>query len=105
MAEDKQSNTAGAIWIEDKGDTVTLSIVVGDSKFVGKKNENKRAENHPDYRIFDGDKEIGAAWKGVTAKNRVKLSLRINDTKYTAVMRDNPTGKQPHMDIMPPMGS
>ncbi|WP_072389277.1 DUF736 domain-containing protein [Hyphomicrobium sp. CS1BSMeth3] len=51
-------------------------------------NDRKGTESAPDFRVFAGNSEIGAAWRK-TAKegNTSYLSLRIDDPSFPEPMR------------------
>ena len=38
----------------------------------------------PDYRIFSGDTEFGAAWKKTSRENRDYLSVKLDDPSFAA---------------------
>lgn len=44
----------------------------------------KGKENGPDYRVFAGATEIGAAWKRQSAANKPYLSVRLDDPSFAA---------------------
>jgi uncharacterized protein (DUF736 family) len=59
--------------------TVTLSIKV---KFVASAKDNDKA---PDYRIFAGTTEFGAAWKRTARdSDREYLSVKLDDPSFAA---------------------
>ena len=44
---------------------------------------NERADDKaPDYRIFAGKAELGAAWKKTSAENRDYLSVKLDDPSF-----------------------
>ncbi len=111
------SNEDGAIWIgEDKKGGEKLSIKIGDRLVYGFPNQKKTdAEadvKKPDYNVieFAGEESslVGAAWVGKTTSGRDKLSLKIDNTFYTAVMPDEKEGqsdKRADMTIFAPNSS
>ena len=59
------------------GDIQTLALKV---QRVTIEREQKRSENAPDYRIYAGGAEIGAAWeKAAQDGGAVYLSVKIDD--------------------------
>ena len=45
---------------------------------------DKTSEKAPDYRVFCGDAEFGAAWKKTSAEGRDYLSVRLDDPSFAA---------------------
>ena len=41
-----------------------------------------RADNAPNYRVFCGPIEIGAAWKKTSRENRPYLSVKLDDPSF-----------------------
>ena len=58
--------------------TLTLNVK---AKFVATEKENEKA---PDYRIFAGATEFGAAWKKTSRENRDYLSVKLDDPSFPA---------------------
>lgn len=48
------------------------------------KNEGDRSDKAPDFRIFAGDTEVGAAWEKVAQSERPYLSCKLDDPSFTA---------------------
>lgn len=46
----------------------------------------KESENAPDYRIYAGNFEIGAAWKKTSKANRPYLSVTLDDPSFPATL-------------------
>jgi uncharacterized protein (DUF736 family) len=61
----------------------TLSLNVKSAQF--RPNE-KGDDNAPDYRIFAGKAELGAAWKKTSAENRDYLSVKLDDPSFPAAI-------------------
>jgi uncharacterized protein (DUF736 family)/integrase len=59
----------------------TLTLNVKAAQFRVSEKENDRA---PDYRIFVGETEIGAAWKKISRDNRHYLSVKLDDPTFPA---------------------
>ena len=76
--------TIGTFTASDNGfngmiKTVTLSIK---ARFVASAKDNDKA---PDYRIFAGTTEFGAAWKKtVRNSDRAYLSVKLDDPSFPA---------------------
>ena len=96
------SNEAGAIWIgEDKKGNEKLSIKIGDRSLYAfpnqKKTDAEEDSKKPDYNVieFSGDDSalVGAAWLGKTGNDRDKLTLKVGEVYYTAVMCDEKEGQ------------
>ena len=44
----------------------------------------KEKDNAPDFRVFAGTAEIGAAWKKTSEAGRVYLSVKLDDPSFAA---------------------
>ena len=62
------------------GAVKTLSLNVK-AKFVATEKDNDKA---PDYRIFAGSTEFGAAWKKTAQSDREYLSVKLDDPSFAA---------------------
>jgi len=58
--------------------TVTLNVK---AKFAPAEKDNDKA---PDYRIFSGPTEFGAAWKKTSNAGREYLSVKLDDPSFPA---------------------
>ena len=58
--------------------TLTLNVK---AKFVPSEGESERG---PDFRIFAGQTEFGAAWKKTSRENRDYISVKIDDPTFPA---------------------
>ena len=58
--------------------TVTLNVK---AKFAPAQKDNDKA---PDYRIFAGQTELGAAWKKTSNAGREYLSVKLDDPTFPA---------------------
>ena len=58
--------------------TLTLNVK---AKFVPTEGESERG---PDFRIFAGATEFGAAWKKTSKENRDYLSVKLDDPSFPA---------------------
>ena len=57
--------------------TLTLNVK---AKIARAEKENEKA---PDYRIFAGTTEFGAAWKKTSGAGREYLSVKLDDPSFT----------------------
>ena len=57
----------------------TLSLNVKSAQF---RPNDKSDEKAPDFRIFAGKAELGAAWKKVSAEEREYLSVKLDDPSF-----------------------
>ena len=58
--------------------TVTLNVK---AKFAAAEKDNEKA---PDFRIFAGQTELGAAWKKTSNAGREYLSVKLDDPTFPA---------------------
>ena len=66
--------------------TGTITTLALKAKAVIQANA-KRSEQAPDYRIFSGGVEIGAAWSKVSKADRPYLFVKLDDPSFgTAIM-------------------
>jgi uncharacterized protein (DUF736 family) len=76
--------TIGTFTKGDNGDftgavkTLTLNVK---TKIARSEKENDKA---PDYRIFAGQTEFGAAWKKTSGAGREYLSVKLDDPSFPA---------------------
>ena len=59
----------------------TLTLNVKAAQFRAADKENDKA---PDFRIFSGQTEFGAAWKKTSRENRDYLSVKLDDPSFSA---------------------
>ena len=59
--------------------TLTLNVKAAQLRASDKENEKA-----PDYRIFAGATEFGAAWKKTSRENRDYLSVKLDDPSFPA---------------------
>ncbi|MFC3070485.1 DUF736 domain-containing protein [Phenylobacterium soli] len=59
----------------------TLSLNVKQAAFRPNASENDKG---PDFRIFAGQTEFGAAWKRTSRDNRDYLSVKLDDPSFPA---------------------
>lgn len=63
------------------GSVKTLTLNVKSVKFVPAEGDNEKG---PDYRIFAGAIEFGAAWKKRSDKGNDYLSVKLDDPSFPA---------------------
>ncbi|MCZ4072153.1 DUF736 domain-containing protein [Agrobacterium sp. LMR679] len=63
------------------GSVKTLSLNVKSVKFLPVEGEN---ENGPDFRVFAGAIEFGAAWKKQSTAGNPYLSVKLDDPSFPA---------------------
>jgi uncharacterized protein (DUF736 family) len=59
--------------------TLTLNVKLATFRKVEKDNDKA-----PDFRIFAGQTEFGAAWKKTSRENRDYLSVKLDDPSFPA---------------------
>ena len=64
--------------------TLTLNVKAAQLRTV-----DKESENAPDYRIFAGGTEFGAAWKRTSREDRDYLSVKLDDPSFPAPIYAN----------------
>ena len=73
FTQDDAGNYNGAI------KTLTLNVKTATFRQVEKDNDKA-----PDFRIFSGQTEFGAAWKKTSRENRDYLSVKLDDPSFPA---------------------
>ena len=63
------------------GSVKTLTLDVKKATFRKVEKTNDQA---PDFRIFSGQTEFGAAWKKTSRENRDYLSVKLDDPSFAA---------------------
>lgn len=63
------------------GSIKTLNLNVKAAAFRANEKGDDKA---PDYRIFSGTTEFGAAWKKTSQQNREYLSVKLDDPSFPA---------------------
>jgi uncharacterized protein (DUF736 family) len=64
--------------------TLSLNVKAAQLRPVDKENDKA-----PDYRIFAGGTEFGAAWKKVSREDRDYLSVKLDDPSFPAPIYAN----------------
>jgi uncharacterized protein (DUF736 family) len=73
FTQDDAGNYNGAI------KTLTLNVRQATVRKV-----DKEGDKAPDFRIFSGSTEFGAAWKKVSREERSYLSVKLDDPSFPA---------------------
>jgi uncharacterized protein (DUF736 family) len=68
------------------GSIKTLNLNVKQAQLMP---AQKDSENGPDFRIFAGGTEFGAAWKKTSRENRNYLSVKLDDPSFPAPIYAN----------------
>lgn len=63
------------------GSIKTLSLNVKTAQLCA---NDKTDEKAPDFRIFSGSTEFGAAWKKTSRENREYVSVKLDDPSFPA---------------------
>jgi uncharacterized protein (DUF736 family) len=74
FTQDDAGNYTGSI------KTLTLNVKSATLRKVAEKDNDKA----PDFRIFSGSTEFGAAWKKVSREERSYLSVKLDDPSFPA---------------------
>ena len=72
---------------EFQGEIVTLSVQAKGVRIVPE--ANKANDQAPDYRVFVGRAEIGAAWSKRSNEGRDYLGLKLDDPSFNAPIYAN----------------
>lgn len=73
--KDQNGNYAGAI------KTLTLDVKSAQMRAADKDNDKA-----PDFRLFSGQTEFGAAWKKTSREHREYLSVKLDDPSFPAAI-------------------
>lgn len=79
--------TIGSFTASEKGYTGTIRTLTVNVKASIVANDGKATEGAPDYRIYAGRAELGAAWKSKTAADQPR--------EYLSVLLDDPSFPNP----------
>ena len=70
-----------------QGEIVTLSLKTKGVRIVAE--PNRASENAPNYRVYVGRAEIGAAWSKRSEEGRNYISLKLDDPSFNAPIYAN----------------
>ena len=76
--------TIGAFTQQGDGYTGSIKTLTLNVKAAQLRPNDKTDEKAPDYRIFAGQTEFGAAWKKTSRENREYLSVKLDDPSFPA---------------------
>lgn len=74
----------GTFTAQGDGYTGSIKTLTLNVKSATLKPNEKSDEKAPDYRIFAGQTEFGAAWKKTSRENREYLSVKLDDPSFPA---------------------
>ena len=76
--------TIGTFTQQGDGYTGSIKTLTLNVKAAQLRPNDKTDEKAPDYRIFSGQTEFGAAWKKTSQQNRDYLSVKLDDPSFPA---------------------
>lgn len=76
--------TIGSFTAQGDGYTGSIKTLTLNVKAAQLRPNDKTDEKAPDYRIFSGQTEFGAAWKKTSRENREYLSVKLDDPSFPA---------------------
>lgn len=76
--------TIGTFTQQGDGYTGSIKTLTLNVKAAQLRPNDKTDEKAPDYRIFSGQTEFGAAWKKTSQQNREYLSVKLDDPSFPA---------------------
>lgn len=81
--------TIGSFTVGKDGYTGTIRTLTVNVKASFVANDRKRAEGAPDFRIYAGRAELGAAWKAKTSGDEPRdyLSVLLDDPSFPEPIR------------------
>lgn len=81
--------TIGSFTANKDGYTGTIRTMTINVKAKIVINENKKGDSAPDFRIYAGQAELGAAWKAQTKENEPRdyLSVLLDDPSFAEPIR------------------
>ena len=76
--------TIGTFTAQGDGYTGSIKTLTLNVKSAQLRPNDKSDEKAPDFRIFAGSTEFGAAWKKTSQQNRNYLSVKLDDPSFPA---------------------
>lgn len=76
--------TIGTFTQQGDGYTGSIKTLTLNVKAAQLRPNDTTDEKAPDYRIFSGQTEFGAAWKKTSQQNRDYLSVKLDDPSFPA---------------------
>ena len=80
--------TIGKFTKSGEGFTGSVTTLTLDAK-VQIRPAEKTSEKAPDFRVYNGKIDLGAAWRKTSAENRTYLSVRLDDPSLPAPILAN----------------
>ncbi|WP_304271562.1 DUF736 domain-containing protein [Brevundimonas naejangsanensis] len=74
----------GTFTAQGDGYTGSIKTLTLNVKSATLRPNEKTDDKAPDYRIFSGQTEFGAAWKKTSRENREYLSVKLDDPSFPA---------------------
>ncbi len=74
----------GTFTAQGDGYTGSIKTLTLNVKSATLRPNEKSDDKAPDYRIFSGQTEFGAAWKKTSRENREYLSVKLDDPSFPA---------------------
>lgn len=76
--------TIGTFTAQGDGYTGSIKTLTLNVKSAVLRPNEKTDDKAPDFRIFSGQTEFGAAWKKTSQQNREYLSVKLDDPSFPA---------------------
>ena len=76
--------TIGTFTAQGDGYTGSIKTLTLNVKAAAFRLNEKSDDKAPDYRIFAGQTEFGAAWKKTSRENRDYLSVKLDDPSFAS---------------------
>ncbi|HAD85419.1 MAG TPA: DUF736 domain-containing protein [Brevundimonas sp.] len=74
----------GTFTVQGDGYSGSIKTLTLDVKAATFRPNDKADDKAPDYRIFAGQTEFGAAWRKTSRENRGYLSVKLDDPSFPA---------------------
>jgi len=74
----------GTFTVQGDGYSGSIKTLTLDVKAATFRPNDKADDKAPDYRIFAGQTEFGAAWRKTSRENREYLSVKLDDPSFPA---------------------
>ncbi len=74
----------GTFTAQSDGYTGSIKTLTLNVKTAVLRPNEKADDKAPDFRIFSGQTEFGAAWKKTSQQNREYLSVKLDDPSFSA---------------------
>lgn len=74
----------GTFTVQGEGYTGSIKTLTLNVRSATLRPNEKSDDKAPDYRIFAGQTEFGAAWRKISRENREYLSVKLDDPGFPA---------------------